>query len=216
MCVCVHMGVCVLLWISVIACVCALLCLNRVRACVSCACVCVCAPRGGESSVRLRDEGRAVPGVDADERRRPQVPYLPHGRGGLRRDQGHLLRSRALLRAGGPAPREYRLPVSTHTHTQKHTYSYIHQAEESHLHSLPPTKVNHRPSTEARERERDGGRWKGETREIPGECVVYGTLLVSVLEGQRTDVPVTLSSVCVLLSSRDLKPENILLDDHGE
>lgn len=66
----------------------------------------------GEFSVRLRDEGRSVPRVDADERRRPEVSHLSHGRRGLRREESRLLLRRDLLRAGGPAPRTHRLQVS--------------------------------------------------------------------------------------------------------
>ncbi|CAF97275.1 unnamed protein product [Tetraodon nigroviridis] len=63
----------------------------------------------GELGVRLRDQGHPVPGADAHERGRPEVPHLPHGRGGLRREAGPVLLGRDLLRPGGPAPGAHRL-----------------------------------------------------------------------------------------------------------
>lgn len=48
-------------------------------------------PSPGEFSVRLRDEGRPVPRVDAHERRRPEVSHLSHGRRGIRREESRLL-----------------------------------------------------------------------------------------------------------------------------
>lgn len=66
----------------------------------------------GEFSVRLRDEGRPVSRADTYERRRPEVPHLPHGRGRVRGAESGLLRCRDLLRPGGSAPRTDCLQVS--------------------------------------------------------------------------------------------------------
>ena len=73
----------------------------------------------GEFGVRLRDEGGAVPGADADERGGPEVPHLPHGGERPGGGEGRVLHRRDLLRPGAPAPREDRLQVAGSPHTPR-------------------------------------------------------------------------------------------------
>jgi hypothetical protein len=73
-----------------------------------------------ESCLRLRDEGRPLPGADDNERGRPQVPHLQHGgragaghRAGPLLRRGGRLRTRPLAPAGAYPERKIHVKINT-------------------------------------------------------------------------------------------------------
>lgn len=145
---------------------------------------------GGESRVRVWDKRRPVFGAYADERRGPEVPYLPHGRSRFWREESCVLCCWDLLWVRRPPSGEDSIQV------KRFRLNFVLQG------AVCKKKKK-----------------KENTCTVFKCCFIcwfFAFLFFCFFFMPHMNQHSWLTCFLCSSSVRDLKPENILLDDHGK